>query len=60
MVFAAIFTALDVFFALLAEKIAHRESLLCETKKFESMNDITFAEKNAGKYFMYGDKKVPW
>lgn len=55
---AAIFTALDVFLALSVEKTARRESLLCETKKFESMTTKKFAKECAGQYFMYGDKKV--
>ena len=52
-VVAAIFTALDVFLALSAEKIAHRESLLCETKKFSIMTDIQFAKEHMGEYFLF-------
>ena len=57
-VVAAIFTALDVFLALSAEKTARRESLLCETKKFEIMNDITFAKAHMGEYFQWLGRKV--
>ena len=57
-VFAAIFTALDVFLALSEEKATRRESLLCETKKFEIMNDITFAKAHMGEYFQWLGHKV--
>ena len=57
-VFAAIFTGLDVFLALSVEKATRRECLLCETKNFESMTTKKFAKEYAGQYFAYGDKKV--
>lgn len=57
-VVAAVFTALDVFLALSAKKIAHRESLLCETKKFEIMTDIMFAKAHMGEYFQWLGRKV--
>lgn len=55
---AAIFTALDVFLVLAAEKTARRESLLCETKKFEIMTDIMFAKAHLGEYFQWQGCKV--
>lgn len=57
-VVAAIFTALDVFLALSVEKATRRECLLCETKKFESMNDITFAKAHMGEYFKWMGHEV--
>ena len=57
-VVAAVFTALDVFLALSAEKATRRECLLCETKKFEIMTDIMFAKEHLGEYFQYRNYRV--
>lgn len=55
---AAILTALDVFLALPVEKATRGERLLCETEKFEIMNDITFAKAHMGEYFQWLGRKV--
>lgn len=39
-------------------KTAHRDSLLCETKKFEIMTDIKFAKAHMGEYFQWRGRKV--
>ena len=57
-VVAAVFTALDVFLALSAEKIAHRESLLRSIKRFSIMTDIQFAKEHLGEYFQYRNYRV--
>ena len=57
-VIKAIFTALGVFLVLSAGKTARRESLLCETKKFEIMNDIKFAKDHMGEYFQWMGRRV--
>ena len=44
--------------ALSAEKAACRENLLCETKNFEIMTDITFAKAHMGEYFQLRGHKV--